>query len=256
MGLGQDVLLEVLDGAAIVRLNRPEKLNAVNDSMLCGIEAAFDKIEEDRSIRATVITGSQHRAFTVGVDVDAMSNGPHAARAFVARELTMLYDRATRLRVPIIAAIEGYAYATGSEFTMCCDLAYAGESAKFCFPDLNFGLAPASGAWRASGKINRMRVTEWMLTGEPFTAREAFEVGLVTRVVPDGTALDVALQTAKKIAAKAPIGVEVGKRALSRGYGDDWLAFLELQQITIYSQDFTEAIRAFKEKRKPQFRGI
>jgi len=255
MGLGAEVLLEVMDGVAVITINRPEKLNAINDATLSALQAAFDRVQEDHSIRAAVITGSGSRAFTVGVDIDAMKDGPHAARAFVVRELTMLYDRAVRLRVPIIAAIEGYAYATGSEFTMCCDLAYAAESAKFCFPDLSLGLAVACGVWHASEKLNRMRVSEWMLTGATFTANQAYEVGLLTRVVPDGKALEAALETARTIATKAPVGVEISKKALSRRYADDWMAFLELQQVTIYSQDFAEGLRAFGEKRSPQFQG-
>jgi enoyl-CoA hydratase len=255
MGLGEEVLLDVTDGVAVVTINRPDKLNAINDATLSALQAAFDQIQEDRSIRAAVITGSGRKAFTVGVDIDAMQDGPHAARAFVARELTMLYDRAVRLRVPIIAAIEGYAYATGSEFTMCCDLAYAGESARFCFPDLSLGLAVACGAWRPSEKLNRMRVSEWMLTGATFTADQAYEVGLLTRMVPNGKALDTALETAKTIATKAPVGVEISKKALNRRYADDWMAFLDLQQVTIYSQDFAEGLQAFREKRPPQFQG-
>ena len=255
MDLGDEVLFDVSDGVAVITLNRPEKLNAFNDTILDGMNAAFDRIDRDRSIGAAVITGSGNRAFTAGIDMNMFTGGPEAARAFLVRQLTSLYDRAVRLRVPIIAAIEGHAPATGSEFTMCCNLAYAGQGAIFRFADLDIGLASAAGMWRVSEKLSRMRFTELTLTSRPFSAQEAYEIGLLTRVVPDGEALATSVDVAKTIAAKPMLALEVTKKALDHGYADDWLAFLELQEKALRSHDFEEGVAAFLEKRVPNFRG-
>lgn len=255
MGEDQPVLLETQDTTAIITLNRPGKLNTLNHAVLDGLQAAFDKIEEDPNTRAVVFAGAGTRAFTVGIDLNVFEGGPRDARAFVLRELTVLYDRAVRLPVPVIAAIEGYAYATGCEFTMCCDIAYAGESARFCFPDLNLGIIPAAASWLVMEKLNRMRTAELMYTCATFSAREAAEIGLITRVVPDGQALQLALDTAQKMSDKAPLAIRALKRALNRRYADDWLYSLEIEQNLFASDDFAEGVRALKERRPARFSG-
>lgn len=248
------LLVDVRDGAAIITFNRPEKLNTLNHAALDSLEAAFTRIEGDPDIRAVVFTGAGTRAFTAGIDINIFTDG-ETARKFVLRELTILYDRTVRLTVPAIAAIEGLAYATGCEFTMCCDIVYAGESAKFCFLDLNLGIIPAAADWKVLEKLNRMRTAELMFTAEPFSAQEAEEIGLVTRVVPDGKALDAALETVSKMRDKAPLSIRALKRALNRWHGEDWMHSLELERHLFDSEDFAEGVRAFKEKRKPQFTG-
>ncbi len=255
MGLGAEVLFNVEDGVAIIELNRPDKLNCVNHAVLDGIEAAFDQVDNNAAIRALIFTGVDLRAFTVGIDIDVFSHGERSARDFMVRHLTTLYDRTVRLRVPVIAAIEGYAYATGSELTACCDIVYAGRSATFCYPDLNLGIIPGLAAWRAMDKLVRMRAHELMYTAEGFDAEEALSLGLITRIVEDGEALAAARATARTIAGKGPLAVETLKRALNRRYADDWLQFFDLWKPLLRSRDFAEGIRAFREKRQPAFGG-
>ncbi|MGI9658720.1 MAG: enoyl-CoA hydratase/isomerase family protein [Gaiellaceae bacterium] len=249
MGSGPEVLFELHGATATLTLNRPESLNALNDAVLDQLERAFDRIDADQSIRCAVITGAGERAFTVGIDFSVLERDADGFAQFVTREMNCLYDRVVRLRVPVIAAVEGLAYATGAEVPMCCDLVYAGAGATFCLPDLSLGLGFASGAWKASEKLNRMRLAELAYTGERFGAQVAYEIGLLTRIVPDGEALETALQTAERITGKPEPAVSVTKRAFSRGYGDDWSAFLELQREAIASPDFRARVTSLLSER-------
>lgn len=231
------VLCEVADGVAVLTLNRPRKLNAVDESVLCGLEQAFNRLETDPSLRVLVLTGAGGN-FTSGIDLGIVNGDPERFLSFLERELLVLYDRLTRLQVPVIAAIEGYAYATGTEVTLCTDIAYAGRGAGFCFPDLSVGLVAATGRWRVSEKLTRMRFGELLLTGAPFDAQAAYELGLLTRVVDDGEALATALEVADAIAAKPALPVRLSCEALNHNRADDWAGFLALQRRVILSPEF------------------
>jgi len=242
---GQEVLFELEGSTAVITLNRPKTLNTLTDGVLDQLERAFDRIDSDDAIRAAVITGAGERAFTVGIDFSVLERDTKDLAQFITREIVCLYNRVVRLRVPVIAAVEGLAYATGAELPLCCDLVYAGEGARFCLPDLSLGLAFASSRWKASEKLNRMRLAELAFTSRQFDAQEAFELGLLTRVVPKGQALETALETAAQIARKPERAVRATKRAFSDGYADDWFAFLELQRDAIASPEFRERVDAF-----------
>ncbi|MCY4086229.1 MAG: enoyl-CoA hydratase/isomerase family protein [Actinomycetia bacterium] len=255
MDSGGEVLFELRGRTAVLTLNRPEALNALNDVALDKLERAFDRIDAEETIRAAVITGAGGRAFTVGIDFAVLERDPDAFQRFVAQEMVCLYDRVVRLRVPVIAAVEGLAYATGAELPMCCDIAYAGEGTTFCLPDLSLGLGFASSAWKASEKLNRMRLAELAFTGAQFSAQDAYEIGLLTRVVAKGRALETALDTAEQIEGKPEMAVRVSKQAFSRGYADDWFAFLELQKDAIASADFRSSVNALLERRASSKQG-
>ena len=155
---GDEVLFEVADGVAIVTINRPERLNAVNGAVLDGLGRAFDRIDTDLAIRVAVLTATGTRAFTAGIDLVLVQEDEEAFRRFVERELVEMYARVARLRTPVVAAVEGIAYATGSELLFYCDIVYAGQGARFCFPDLNLGLGVTTPIWGATDRLNRTRL--------------------------------------------------------------------------------------------------
>lgn len=250
-----EVLFEAADGVAVVTINRPERLNAVNGAVLDGLGAAFDRIAADREIRVTVLTATGTRAFTAGIDLSLVQDDAEAFLRFVQREMVELYARVAQLRTPVLAAVEGIAYATGSELLFCCDVVYAGAGARFCFPDLKLGLAVATPIWGVTDRLDRSRLAELAYTSAEFGPAEARELGLVTRVVEEGGALAAARETAAVIASRAPLAVEITRRALSRSGAADWAAFMELQAPAIGSEDFLEGVRAFREKREPRWRG-
>lgn len=254
--MADELLFEVGDdGVALATINRPERLNAMTDGVLDGLARALDACDRDRAVRALVLAGAGTRAFTAGIDLDLVQEDAEAFRRFVCRELAGMYARLAALRVPVIAAVEGIAYATGAELLFVCDLAYAGAGARFCFPDLRLGLAVATPLWGATDALVRTRLAELAYTSAEFTAEDARELGLVTQVVEEGGALAAALATARTIAGQAPLAVELTRKALNRQRAADSAAFMELEGRAIGSDDFLEGVRAFREKRAPRWTG-
>ena len=213
------VLTEVQDGVATLTLNRPDKLNALDQAMVDGLHAALDLCAADPQVRALVLRGAGEKAFAAGADV-AQLRDRRAADALQAINAS-LFDKLARFPTPTIAAVRGFALGGGCELAVACDLRVAGESARFGQPETGLGILAAAGAtWRLPALIGLGRAREMLFTGRLVGAPEALSIGLVNRVVADADVLAAAQETARLIAANDPQATRLTKQALQMVEGN------------------------------------
>ncbi|MBV8601541.1 MAG: enoyl-CoA hydratase/isomerase family protein [Candidatus Eremiobacteraeota bacterium] len=253
--------LERADGIAVLTLNRPAVLNALSIALLDELAAALDELEEDRSTRAVVLTGSGEKAFAAGADIAEFETIESAvAGAAFARRGQAIVSRIGALRVPVIAAVNGFALGGGCELALACDIRIASRNAKFGQPEVNLGLIPGYGGTQRLTRLVGMGMAMYLcLSGEMIDAEAALRAGLVQKVVAPEELLGEAKRVAAAIAAKAPLAVEAAKRAIADGSQaplEEGLAIeaLHFGSVTT-TQDFREGTKAFLEKRKPAFSG-
>jgi enoyl-CoA hydratase len=244
-------------GTALVRLNRPKQLNALNGELMERLAEVLEELDHDNGVRAIVVTGNE-RAFAAGVDISEMA-ASGAIEMLLGSRVAQL-DRIRRVTKPVIAAVNGWALGGGCELAMTLDLIVAGESAKLGQPEVNLGVIPgAGGTQRLARAIGKSRAMAMVLTGEPMTAAEAERCGLVARVVPDELVVEDALAMATTIAGKGPLAVRLAKEAINAAYETALTDGLALERRLFYllfaSEDQKEGMAAFLEKRAPQFRG-
>jgi enoyl-CoA hydratase len=242
---------------ALVRLNRPKQLNALNAQVMDALCGTLEELDRDNEVRAIVVTGNE-RAFAAGADIGEMAD---------ASPIDMLrsnrigqWDRVRRISKPVIAAVSGWALGGGCELAMALDLIIAGESARFGQPEINIGVIPgAGGTQRLTRALGKSRAMEMILTGEPMDAREAHDRGLVARVVPDELLVEDALALAAAIATKSPIALRLAKEAVNAAYELSLTDALAHERRLFYllfaSEDQKEGMAAFLEKRSPDFKG-
>ena len=252
------VLLErPADGVALVRINRPDARNALNMDVRRLIAKYMLELSEDDSVRCVVLTGNE-KSFAAGADLKEMATLDSIAA--MRRKTDKLWRDMASCTKPVIAAVSGLALGGGSEMAMACDIIIAAESTKFGQPEVKVGVMPGGGGTqrliRAVGKYKAMKIC---LTGELFTAREAFDMGLVSEVVPDGEAEKRAVAMAAQIATLPPISVQQTKEVILAGQDVSLDAALRLEtkalQLLFSSQDQKEGAKAFMEKRPPKFVG-
>ena len=255
------ILLERDGPLATVTLNRPSVLNALNGQMLDELGETFAQLDADESLRAVIVTGAGAKAFAAGADIGELNAlpGAHAGEA-QARKGQALTRAIEHFRVPVIAAVNGFALGGGCELAMACDLRIAAENARFGQPEVNLGLLPGYGGTQRTVRLLGEGAAMYLcLTGEMIDAAEALRIGLVQKVVPLEGLLAEAQRIAGLIAAKAPLAVSATKRAIVDGARlplEDGLALEALlfgQAVT--TADFAEGSRAFLDKRKPSFLG-
>src|SRR6476469_10382682 len=240
-------------------MNRPEARNALSAEMLKIMLEAWDRVDEDPSIRCCVLTGAGG-AFCAGADLKAMTTSHPGETSFDAARIEPLLT-GRRLTKPLIAAVEGPAVAGGTEILQACDIRVAGESARCGVSEARWGLLPLDGsALRLPRQIPYTVAADLLLTGRHITAAEALEIGLIGHVVPDGRALGRALEIAEQIAANGPVAVRAILRAIRETEGmpenDAFAAEARIGMAVFGSEDAKEGPRAFAEKRPPRFRGL
>jgi enoyl-CoA hydratase len=251
------VLVERDGRVGVVLMNRPKQLNALSGELMAAIAGALTELDADPEIRALVLGGDE-RAFAAGADIGELSSGTPIS--MYEDDRLDHWEAIRKLRTPVVAAVSGYCLGGGCELAMLCDLIVASESAEFGQPEINLGVLPgAGGTQRLTRAVGKAVAMDMILTGRMLSAREALAFGLVARVVAREAWLDEAKRVAAEIAARGPVAVRLATEAIDQAFEAPLQAGVELERRAFYlaraSEDADEGLRAFLEKRKPEFRG-
>ncbi len=242
----------------IITLNRPEALNALNSQMVKELISALDSLNQDESVRCVIVTGSE-RAFSAGADIKEMVN-MNSVQMAMTEHFFPLWDKVGRYPKPIVAAVSGFVLGGGLELAMSCDIIVASETAVFGQPEIDIGVMPGGGGTqRLTRAIGKYKAMEMILTGKRINAEEAYKFGLVNAVVPKELFIEEAKKIATKIAEKSPVAVKLAKAAVNKALEVGLTQGLDFERELFYllfsSEDKQEGMKAFIEKRKPDFRG-
>lgn len=242
---------------ALIELNRPKELNALNRELMLEIRDTLRLLDDDENVRTIILTGGE-KVFAAGADIKQMANATAIDMLNIDQFST--WDQIKKTKKPIIAAVSGFALGGGCELAMTCDIIVASETARFGQPEIRIGTMPgAGGTQRLTRAVGKTVAMEMVLSGRFLTATEALQYGLVNRVVPAELLIDEALKLAREIAAKSPVAVKLAKEAVNAAFNntlDEGLLFERKNfYLTFASEDQKEGMAAFVEKRTPDFKG-
>ncbi|MDX1629631.1 MAG: enoyl-CoA hydratase-related protein [Fulvivirga sp.] len=242
---------------ALIELNRPKELNALNLQLMGELRDALKSLDDNDEVRAIILTGNE-KAFAAGADIKQMAN--KTAIDMLKIDQFSTWDQIRKTKKPLIAAVSGFALGGGCELAMTCDMIIASESAKFGQPEIKIGVMPgAGGTQRLTKAVGKARAMEMVLTGKFISGEEAMTYGLVNKVVPVEMYLYEATELAKEIAKMSPIAAQLAKESVNRSFEthlDEGLTFERKNfYLTFASEDQSEGMQAFVEKRKPEYKG-
>ncbi len=251
----ENIIFEKIDKIGLIKLNRNKYLNALCDNLINELNQTLDLIETDDNISVAILTGSE-KAFAAGADINEMSNKKFID--LVKKDFILPWERLSKFKKPVIAAVSGFALGGGCEIAMMCDIIIASETAKFGQPEINLGTIPAAGGTqRLVRSIGKSKAMEIILSGDIISAVEAKEFGLISKVVPADALLSETMQLARKIADKSLPILIMAKEAVNRSYElsleEGMKNERRLFQSTFSLMDRKEGMKAFLEKRKAKF---
>ena len=252
----ETIQVEIQDRVAVITLNRPKVLNALNDALIDELTDALAKFDADEGVGCMVVTGSE-KAFAAGADIGMMAEYTFAD-VYKTDYITRNWEAIRKIRKPIIAAVSGFALSGGCELAMLCDFIIAADTAKFGQPEIKLGIIPgAGGTQRLPRAVSKSKAMDLCLTARMMDAQEAERAGLVSRVVPANQLMAETMAAAKSIAAMSPITVMMVKESINAAYEtslSDGVKFeRRLFHATFATEDQKEGMAAFLEKRKPNF---
>jgi len=256
----ENIIIKNVNDIAIVSINRPEALNALNTNVLRELDQVITAIEKDERINVIILTG-EGKAFVAGADIVEMKDMTASEGRVFGAMGTKVFRNLELMEKPVIAAINGFALGGGCELAMCCDIRIAGEKAKFGQPEVGLGITPGfAGTQRMTRLLGAAKSKELIFTGDIIDASEAHNVGLVNKVVKQDLLMDEAIILAKKIASKGQIAVRYSKKAINRGVETDIETGMAIENdlfgLCFATEDQKEGMKAFIENRKPNFKTL
>lgn len=256
--MSNSLILEAYEGpVAVLQLNRPKVMNALNLAIVDELVERLARLQEDQNIRCIILTGNE-RAFAAGGDIEEMADISLAEIKL--KNQFLPWDQIPKFTKPLIAAVQGYALGGGCELAMSCDMIIASDQAQFGQPEVNLGIMPgAGGTQRLTKALGKARAFELLLTGASLSAQEAYDRGLITKIVPHELVLSEAMKLAQRLAKQSPIALTLIKESIYKALDTPTQLGMDFERNAFYmcfgTEDRLEGMNAFKEKRKPQFKG-